>query len=57
MQFDLQSLRLLGIVKCTSDIGPVKHFLKRKLRLFSYPSVLTCVLDAQKNRLIESPSP
>ena len=25
-----------------------------KLRLFSYPSVLTCVLGAQKNRLIDT---
>ena len=29
------------------------HF-ERKLRIFSYPSVLTCVLGTQKNRLIET---
>ena len=35
-------------------IGPVKQFLSVKLGLFSYPSVLPCVLSAQKNRLIET---
>ena len=28
--------------------------LSVKLRLFSYPSIYTCVLGAQKNRLIET---
>ena len=36
-----------------SIIGPVKQKkFSVKLRLFSHPSVLTCVLGAQKNRLI-----
>ena len=33
-------------------IGPVRQKNSVKLRLFSYPSV-TCVLGAQKNRLID----
>ena len=31
-----------------------KYLLSIKLRLFFYPSVETCVLCAQKNRLIET---
>ena len=31
-----------------------KKNLSVELRLFSYPLVLTCVLGAQKNRLIET---
>ena len=34
--------------------GLDKHFLRIKLLKFSYPSVLTFVLGAQKNRLIET---
>ena len=38
-----------------SSIGPVKQkILSIKLLLFSYPSVLTYVLGAQKNRLTET---
>ena len=29
-------------------------FYERKMKLFSYPSILTCVVGAQKNRLIET---
>ena len=36
-------------------IGPDKtDLLSLKLRIFSYPSVLTFVCDAQKNHLIET---
>ena len=36
-------------------IGPVKQlFFRIELRLFSYPPVQTCVLGAQKNRLIKT---
>ena len=34
-------------------IGLVNLFFSVKLRIFSYPSVLTYVLGAQKNRLLE----
>ena len=38
-----------------NDIGPVKqNIFTIKLLLFSYPSVLTCVMGAQKNRLNET---
>ena len=46
-----------GITKIISliTIGPVKQKnVSVKLRLFSYPSVKTCVLCAQKNHLIET---
>ena len=37
------------------SIGLVKlKLLRVKLRLFSYPSVKTCILGAQKNRLDET---
>ena len=36
------------------NIGPVKQQKSVKLRLFSYPSVKSCVLGAQKNRLDET---
>ena len=40
----------------TYFIGPIIYSKKIsiKLRLSSYPSVPTCVLGAQKNRLIET---
>ena len=31
-----------------------EDFFRVKLLIFSYPSILTCILDAQKNRLIET---
>ena len=34
-------------------VGPVKDFFSVKLHLISYPLTNTCVLGAQKNRLIE----
>ena len=34
--------------------GLDKQIFERKLQIFSYPSVLTYVLDAQKNSLIET---
>ena len=30
------------------------NFMSVKLKLFSYPSILTCIVGAQKNRLIET---
>ena len=41
---------------CIYHRGPdkTKKYLSAKLLLFSYPSVLTFVLGAQKNRLIET---
>ena len=41
------------IASIGSDIYIAKH-VRVKLRLFSYPSVSTCVLGAQKNRLVET---
>ena len=41
-------------ISSTFSIGPVKHIFSVKLRLFSYPSVYTCVFGAQKNRLIKT---
>ena len=35
-------------------VGLDKQILSVKLLIFSYPSVLTYVLDAQKNRVIET---
>ena len=35
-------------------MGQDKQFFSVKLLIFSYPSVLTYVLGAQKNRLIET---
>ena len=46
-QIDLSS-QLFTV--CTCNIG----LDTEKLLIFSYPSVLTYVLDAQKNRLIET---
>ena len=35
-------------------LGQLSNFFGVKLRLFTYPSVKSCVLGAQKNRLIET---
>ena len=35
-------------------ICPDKQILSIKLQLFSYPTIKTCVLGVQKNRLIET---
>ena len=32
----------------------INSILRVKLQIFSYPLILTCVLGAQKNRLIET---
>ena len=34
--------------------GEINTYLSVKLQIFSYPSILTCVLGAQKNCLIET---
>ena len=50
-----QDICKVHTIKYTLNIGPDKDsFLYLKLHLFSYPSILTCVLCAQKNRLIET---
>ena len=36
------------------SIGPDKETLRGYCELLSYPSIQTCVLGAQKNRLIET---
>ena len=38
----------------STPYGQINNFFSVKLWLFSYPSVKTCVLGAQKNRLIET---
>ena len=43
----------MEIILHPADSGPDKQNLSIKLLIFSYPSVCTCVLGAQKNHLIE----
>ena len=44
-----------GELKKKWSIGPVKqNLLVQKLQLFSYPGIKLYILDAQKNRLIET---
>ena len=33
---------------------PVKLFIRRKIEIIHYLSIKTCILGAQKNRLIET---
>ena len=53
--FPKNAMRALVLKQLFWDREPKGQLRKnnlRKLRLFSYPSVETCVLGAQKNRLI-----
>ena len=46
---------MIALLVTYIPIGPVKQtFFSVKLQLFTYPSVQTCVLGAQTNRLIET---
>ena len=54
MSLSLVTMSMVRSEVVSISIEPVKLFFSIKLQLFTYPSVKTCVLGAQNNRLIET---